>query len=200
VTAQFDLVIIDTPAVSVVADAIPLVRQVSGVVIVSRIGKTRCDAATRLGEELRQLEAPTLGIVANGAPAKQRSYENRGYDSFRSAKPTWNGEGNSRRGKFRVPTSIRQRVRARATTAEARREPNRDYGPPDAAPEAHELPRGASLAPRHSQPRAPLELPGPDESHRPGLTHQKPGVKHSSPAAGLVVSDISTGPTQRTDR
>jgi tyrosine-protein kinase len=71
----YDQVIIDSPPSSAVSDAIPLVRQVSGVVVVSRIGFTTRDAARHLRDQLVNLGAPTLGVVANAVPSKgRRSY------------------------------------------------------------------------------------------------------------------------------
>jgi receptor protein-tyrosine kinase len=78
-TERFDLVIIDSPPTSVVSDAIPLMRLVSGVVIVSRIGLTTRDAARHLREQLTKLKASTLGVVANAMPAKGRGYYGYGY-------------------------------------------------------------------------------------------------------------------------
>lgn len=62
---EYDLVIIDTPPTSVVSDAIPLVSQVSGVIVVCRLGRTTRESATHLREQLENLEAHTLGVVAN---------------------------------------------------------------------------------------------------------------------------------------
>jgi tyrosine-protein kinase len=76
---QFDLVIIDSPPTSVVSDAIPLMRLVSGVVIVSRIDVTTRDATRHLREQLRKLRAPTLGVIANAVPLKNRGYYGYGY-------------------------------------------------------------------------------------------------------------------------
>ncbi len=71
---RFDLVIIDSPPLAVVSDAIPLVSQVSGVVVVCRVGKTTRDAAKHLRNELLKLDAPTLGVVANDIRVKGGSY------------------------------------------------------------------------------------------------------------------------------
>jgi tyrosine-protein kinase len=67
---RFDLVLVDAPPVSVVPDAIPLMRQVSGVVVVGRIGKTTREAARHLSAPLAKLQAPTLGVVVNGVSKK----------------------------------------------------------------------------------------------------------------------------------
>jgi capsular exopolysaccharide synthesis family protein len=76
---RFEHVIVDSPPTLLVSDAIPLMRQVSGVVIVSRIGRTKRDAARHLREQLAKLSAPTLGVVANGVAAKSRGYYGYGY-------------------------------------------------------------------------------------------------------------------------
>jgi Mrp family chromosome partitioning ATPase len=61
----FDLVILDTAAPSVVPDAIPLMRLVTGVVIVARKNVITRDAARQLRDQLTKLRVPTLGVVAN---------------------------------------------------------------------------------------------------------------------------------------
>lgn len=82
-TQRFDLVIIDSPPASIVPDAIPLVQQVSGVIVVTRMGTSSRDAAEHLRGELVKLEAPTLGVVANGLPPRSREYYAYGYGSLR---------------------------------------------------------------------------------------------------------------------
>jgi Mrp family chromosome partitioning ATPase len=47
---EYDLVVIDTPPTSVVSDAIPLVKEVSGVLVVARLGRTSKDAAAHLAQ------------------------------------------------------------------------------------------------------------------------------------------------------
>jgi capsular exopolysaccharide synthesis family protein len=64
--ANYDLVLLDTPPLSVVPDAIPLLRRSDGVLIVSRLRKNTRDGAARMREELVSLGAPLLGVVANG--------------------------------------------------------------------------------------------------------------------------------------
>lgn len=63
---HYDLVIIDSSPTSVVPDAVPLIKEVSGVIVVSRLGLATRDAARQLRDQLQNLDAPTLGIVING--------------------------------------------------------------------------------------------------------------------------------------
>jgi succinoglycan biosynthesis transport protein ExoP len=78
---EYDLVIVDTPPTSVVSDAIPLVKLVSGVIVVSRLGRSTRDAARRLREQLELLDAPVLGVVANFVPSAPGYYGYYGYGS-----------------------------------------------------------------------------------------------------------------------
>jgi tyrosine-protein kinase len=64
-SADYDLIIIDTAPLLLVADAIPLLRSVSGVLAVTFLGDTRRDALHFLRRQLSQVEAPVLGLVAN---------------------------------------------------------------------------------------------------------------------------------------
>lgn len=68
-SARYGYVIIDTPPVSFVPDAVPLVRQVNGVLVVARIGHTDMQVLTRLQEQLTLLQAPVLGLVINATDA-----------------------------------------------------------------------------------------------------------------------------------
>jgi capsular exopolysaccharide synthesis family protein len=63
--SDYDLVVIDTPPTSVVSDAIPLVKQVSGVIVVVRLGQSTREAVLHLRDQLEHLGAPTLGVVVN---------------------------------------------------------------------------------------------------------------------------------------
>ena len=76
--ARYDLVVIDTPPTSVVSDAIPLVKEVSGVIVVCRLGKTTRESATHLRNQLENLEANTLGVVINSV-GRQTGYYGYGY-------------------------------------------------------------------------------------------------------------------------
>jgi len=71
---RYDLVVIDTPPMSVVSDAIPLIREVSGVIVVTRLGKSIRESVTELRKQLQHLDAPTLGVVVNGFKAERGAY------------------------------------------------------------------------------------------------------------------------------
>lgn len=71
----YDRVIVDTPAAAVVADAIPLVPVVSGVVLVVRLGHSRRDAVERLRTQLSNVNAPILGVVLNGTVFRRNAYQ-----------------------------------------------------------------------------------------------------------------------------
>jgi capsular exopolysaccharide synthesis family protein len=64
--STYDLVVIDTPPLTAVSDAFPLLRKVDGVIIVGRVGRNRRDIAERLHDTLKGAGAPLLGVIANG--------------------------------------------------------------------------------------------------------------------------------------
>jgi capsular exopolysaccharide synthesis family protein len=71
--ADHDLVVIDSPPLPILADAIPLVKMVDGVIVVGRVNKTTRDQAQALQAQLDSLDAPVLGVVANRA-ARGKGY------------------------------------------------------------------------------------------------------------------------------
>lgn len=70
VKSLYDLVVIDTPPLTAVSDAFPLLGKVDGVVIVGRMGRNERGLAQRLHETLKGVDAPLLGVVANGVKTK----------------------------------------------------------------------------------------------------------------------------------
>ena len=61
-----DLVVVDTPPIPHVADAISLLRHVDGVIVAASVNSTRGPDARRLRDQLQGLDARVLGVVANG--------------------------------------------------------------------------------------------------------------------------------------
>jgi capsular exopolysaccharide synthesis family protein len=70
----YDFVVIDTPPLLAVADAIPLVSAVTGVLVVSGLGVSTRSSAGDLIEQLHRLNASILGLVVNFVQGGQRSY------------------------------------------------------------------------------------------------------------------------------
>jgi capsular exopolysaccharide synthesis family protein len=77
---NYSLVVIDTPPAGLVSDAISLMSDVSAVIVVGRIGKLTTEQATRLRDQLEQIDAPTFGIVANFTDPDDGSYDLTGYE------------------------------------------------------------------------------------------------------------------------
>ncbi|MBO9531425.1 MAG: polysaccharide biosynthesis tyrosine autokinase [Solirubrobacteraceae bacterium] len=72
---RYDLVLIDTPPATVVADALVLLEHSDGAVVVSRLGRVTRKALSRLKEQILAGEKPVLGQIVNGgANAKQYGY------------------------------------------------------------------------------------------------------------------------------
>jgi capsular exopolysaccharide synthesis family protein len=78
---RYELVVIDTAPVGVVADAYPLLKQVDGVILVARMDKTTRDSAQQLREQLARLDTPVLGVVAN-AVKRNRNSRRYGYGYY----------------------------------------------------------------------------------------------------------------------
>ena len=76
---RFDPIIIDSSPTSVIPDPMPLMRLVSGTIIVGRLGSITRDSARELREQLGKLKAPALGVVANAVTPKTGYYERHRY-------------------------------------------------------------------------------------------------------------------------
>ncbi len=70
----YDLVVIDTSPVGIVADAIPLMSEASAVIVVSRVGRITSVEANALRDQLERIDAPAFGLVANFAGARDKGY------------------------------------------------------------------------------------------------------------------------------
>jgi capsular exopolysaccharide synthesis family protein len=76
---EADIVIIDTPPVMVVSDALGLSALADAVLIVCRVGRTTRTAAERTRATLDRVGASVLGVVLTAVPRQGRSY----YGSYR---------------------------------------------------------------------------------------------------------------------
>jgi receptor protein-tyrosine kinase len=68
---RYDLIVVDTAPIGVVADVFPLLRQVDGVIAVARMEQTTRDSAEHMRAQLARLDAPLLGVVANAIKARR---------------------------------------------------------------------------------------------------------------------------------
>lgn len=71
---DYDLLVIDSPPLTVVSDAVPLVTMVTGVLVVTRLGRDTRGAAKILHDQLSNLDARVLGVVANSVDAGDGPY------------------------------------------------------------------------------------------------------------------------------
>lgn len=65
--ADYDLVVLDTPPATMVADSIPLMSEATAVIIVGRVGRITSAEADGLRQQLERIGAPAYGLVANFA-------------------------------------------------------------------------------------------------------------------------------------
>ena len=82
---EYELVVIDTPPTSVVSDAIPLVNEVTGVIVVGRLDRTTRDSATHLANQLDNLGGRVLGVVVNHLRTGRGTYGYGYYGAGRGA-------------------------------------------------------------------------------------------------------------------
>lgn len=77
---KFDYVLIDTPPLESVADALRIATHTDGVVLVIRSGQTSRKLVADAVDKLRRTETPVLGVVLNRVEMnKKRSYYKRYY-------------------------------------------------------------------------------------------------------------------------
>ncbi len=109
----YDRVIIDTPPAAVVADAIPIVPMVSGVVIVVRLGHSQRDAVESLRTQLANVNAPVLGVVLNGSVDRRGGYEYTRRPVFLAEPQDGAERGRSSDGEREVRGHVSQRNKVR---------------------------------------------------------------------------------------
>jgi capsular exopolysaccharide synthesis family protein len=74
ISQQTDLIIIDSPPASVLADTAVLSRQADSVLLVLRVGHTNRDVVKRTVAALQQVQAHIVGIVLNRMPTRGHGY------------------------------------------------------------------------------------------------------------------------------
>lgn len=81
-TGGINYVVIDTPPILSVADALVIAPMVDAVVIATRVNWTTREEAQEVSNQLRRSGARVIGVVATGVKARSSSYGRRGYRSY----------------------------------------------------------------------------------------------------------------------
>jgi capsular exopolysaccharide synthesis family protein len=76
---RFDLIVIDSPPVNVLADAALLGAAADAVILVVRSGRTQRDALSFAMDQLQAAKAPVIGTILNDIELDRRQYEEGGY-------------------------------------------------------------------------------------------------------------------------
>jgi non-specific protein-tyrosine kinase len=71
---QADTILVDSPPVTAVTDAVILAGQVDGVILVIEAGKTRIGAALQAKEQFERVGARVVGVVLNKIPIRRDGY------------------------------------------------------------------------------------------------------------------------------
>jgi capsular exopolysaccharide synthesis family protein len=74
---RFDVVILDTPPLIIISDALSLVPLVSGILVVSSLGRTSREIAQGFRKQLGLLRARPLGLVVNFTVPEENYYYSR---------------------------------------------------------------------------------------------------------------------------
>ena len=85
ISTKYDYIIIDTPPINVVSDALPLIREADGVVLVVRQNQTTHPDLQKALSSLEFIDAKLLGFVVNFVESKagrKYSYKGYGYSNY----------------------------------------------------------------------------------------------------------------------
>ena len=95
VSKDFDYIIIDTPPLNVVSDALPLIRQSDGIVLVVRNNQTTHPELQKALSSLEFIDAKILGFVVNFVESKAGKGGDTPYNSY-----NYSGYGSRGRGYY----------------------------------------------------------------------------------------------------
>jgi capsular exopolysaccharide synthesis family protein len=71
---RFDRIILDSPPLGAVTDAVVLSKQTDGVALVVRAGKTLRDEVKRSVKQIRHVDGQVVGVILNQLDARERRY------------------------------------------------------------------------------------------------------------------------------
>jgi capsular exopolysaccharide synthesis family protein len=120
-SSMADLIILDSPPVLAVSDAVALAGRVDGVLLVASAGKTTRREVTRSVEILNRVEAPLIGTVLNGASESETfAYYQYGYGATTNGADPTKANGNRRHASGRrgspTPSSVPASAQPESTT------------------------------------------------------------------------------------
>jgi capsular exopolysaccharide synthesis family protein len=81
-TKRFDRIILDSPPIQPVTDAIVLSKRVDGVVLVVRASKTLREELRRSARMIRDVGGPIVGVIVNELDARDSYYGGYGYGGY----------------------------------------------------------------------------------------------------------------------
>lgn len=93
--SENDIVIVDSPAALAVSDPVPLMSEVTGVVLVARMNRSNRHTIRRLQRMIQSAHGTLVGVVATGVNSGP------GYDTYTPKHYTQNGSNGSRAERFR---------------------------------------------------------------------------------------------------
>lgn len=95
VSKNFDYIIIDTPPINVVSDALPLIRESDGVVLIVRSNQSSHPELQKALSALEFIDAKILGFVVNFAESKAGGYYSKRsyYGGYKYGYSTYGGYG-----------------------------------------------------------------------------------------------------------
>jgi polysaccharide biosynthesis transport protein len=102
---SFDLVLVDSPPLLPVTDAVVLSKQVDGTLLVVAPGQTRRVTLRRSSEKLAQVNAPVVGLVLNGVNKQSGYGYGYGYHYYSRAREAPPGNGAGANGKTAVASA-----------------------------------------------------------------------------------------------
>jgi capsular exopolysaccharide synthesis family protein len=71
---RYDYILLDSPPLLAVTDGVVLSRLSDGVLLIAQAGKTAIDDARQAAQQLRDVDAPVLGIILNDMDLSDRRY------------------------------------------------------------------------------------------------------------------------------
>lgn len=77
---KYDYVLIDTPPINIVSDALVIAQKTSGIVLVIRAGMTERQSLVKATNLIKSLAIKPLGIIVNGTNCRNNKY---GYSKYR---------------------------------------------------------------------------------------------------------------------